>query len=213
MTFIARAAAIVALTLSIAGIVAPGSAAQAAEVASAALTAPAAAILNIPAPVPVPARPKPAEAVELNGATMQPGDAIAYPTLAAAVAAQDVTGDAGEDLRCLAASIYFESKGEPLAGQLAVAQVILNRAETRRFGTGICGVVRQPGQFSFVRGGRIPDIDEDRATYRTALAVAKVAMAEAWDSPAPKALYFNSRRAGGFAKTRVASIGNHIFYR
>ena len=211
MPFLSRAAAVVALAFTAAGLIAPGTTAQAAEVANVALAGPA-VTLNLPV-APIPAQPKPAEAVELSAATVQPGDIVAYPTLAAAVAAQDITGDADDDLRCLAASVYFESKGEPLVGQLAVAEVILNRVESKRFGAGVCGVVLKPGQFSFVRGGRIPDIDEDRATYRTALAVAKVALAEAWDSPAENALYFNSRRAGGFAKTRVASIGNHIFYR
>ena len=57
----------------------------------------------------------------------------------------------------MAGAIYFEAKGEPLSGQLAVAEVILNRAKSGRFPKAICSVVTQRGQFSFVRGGRIPD--------------------------------------------------------
>ena len=50
---------------------------------------------------------------------------------AAAVAAQDAA-DADEPTRCLAGAIYFEAKGEPIDGQLAVAEVIMNRAKSGR---------------------------------------------------------------------------------
>lgn len=146
-------------------------------------------------------------------AEIQPDDTIAYPSLAAAVAAQADEEAENEELRCLAGAIYFESRGEPLAGQLAVAEVILNRASSGRFAQSVCGVVTQRGQFSFVRGGRIPAVAANR-DYRTAMAVAKVAMNEAWESDAANALYFNGRRAApGGARVRVAAIGNHVFYR
>lgn len=138
-------------------------------------------------------------------------DVVAYPTLAAAVAAQQPSAD-DEQIRCLAGAIYFEARGEPLSGQLAVAEVILNRAASGRFAKSACGVVTQPGQFSFVRGGRVPDVAEN-ARWRTAVAVAKVAMKDAWDSEAGKALYFNAGRSPSRALVRVASIGNHTFYR
>ena len=136
-----------------------------------------------------------------------------FTTLAEAVAAQD-SSVSGETLRCLAGAIYFESKGEPLSGQLAVAQVILNRVKSGRFPTDICSVVTQRGQFSFVRGGRIPAIDEARKTWRTAVAVARVAVDKAWDTVAGTALYFNARgRSPGAGIRRIAVIGNHFFYR
>ena len=214
MSLSLRAALVMSLAASVLGLTAPTSAVQAAELAHAALSASALDPINTSERVPVPAAPTltPA-AIETTEADLQPGDAVAYPTLAAAVAAQDVASAADEQLRCLATSVYFESKGEPLAGQLAVAQVGLNRAKQRRFGDSVCGVVTQPGQFSFVRGGRMPAVDQDRREYRTAVAVAMVALAEAWDSLAPQALYFNARRAPFAGKVRVASIGNHIFYR
>ena len=57
------------------------------------------------------------------------------------------------ELECLAAGVYFESKSEPLGGQLAVGQVIANRANSHgRFPSSYCGVLFQRGQFSFVRG-------------------------------------------------------------
>ncbi|CAN5364127.1 hypothetical protein BH10PSE15_BH10PSE15_01140 [soil metagenome] len=136
-----------------------------------------------------------------------------YASLAEAVAAQSDNDARSDDLQCLAGAIYYESKGEPLSGQLAVAEVIINRSKSGRFPRSICSVVTQPGQFSFVRGGRVPEIDANR-NYRTALSVARVALADAWDSPAPQALYFHARRSNAsWSRTQVASIGNHIFYR
>lgn len=137
-----------------------------------------------------------------------------YTSLAAAIEAQ-VVGDATpQELACLATAIYFEAKGEPLPGQLAVANVILNRVRSGRYPPNACGVVTQRGQFSFVRAGQLPSIDPAKDAYRTALKLAKVAMAELWDSPAPRALFFHATRVGiGRGGTQVALIGHHIFYR
>lgn len=138
---------------------------------------------------------------------------MAFASLAAAVAAQNVPGAMDSELECLAGAVYFESKGEPLSGQLAVAEVIINRTTSGRFPTTICSVVKQPGQFSFVRGGRIPEAPSG-SQYRTAAAIAKIALADAWDSPAPKALFFHARRVSpNWGKARVAMIGNHVFFR
>lgn len=136
-----------------------------------------------------------------------------FDSLSEAVAAQNRPDQLDRDLTCLAGAIYFEAKGEPLVGQLAVAEVILNRAKSGRFAKSVCAVVTQAGQFSFVRGGRIPAIG-DNANYRTAIAVAQVAMGDHWDSPAPNALFFHARRVSpGWRMQKVASIGNHVFYR
>ena len=51
---------------------------------------------------------------------------------------------------CLSLALYHEARGEPLNGQRAVAEVIMNRVESNRFPDTICGVVMQPNQFSFV---------------------------------------------------------------
>ncbi|OYY71928.1 cell wall hydrolase [Sphingomonas sp. 28-63-12] len=138
----------------------------------------------------------------------------AYATLAAAIDAQPVPDSVDGDLACLAGAIYFEAKGESLAGQLAVAQVVMNRTTSGRFPSSICSVVTQRGQFSFVRGGHMPSIAHGNASYRRALAIAQVAMDKAWESPVANALYFHARRVSpGWRLTRVAAIGGHIFYR
>ncbi len=143
-----------------------------------------------------------------------PAERRGYASLAAAVAAQAVPGSVDADLSCLAGAIYFESKGEPLDGQLAVANVVINRMNSGRFPRTICGVVTQPGQFSFVRGGRMPSVSIANPAYRKALAVAQVAMERHWESPVANALFFHARRvAPGWRLTRVGTVGAHIFYR
>ena len=137
-----------------------------------------------------------------------------FDSLADAVASQVAPGDLSSELRCLAGAIYYESKGEPLAGQLAVAEVIINRTRSGRFPRSLCGVVLQAGQFHFVRGGAIPAINPESTQWRTALAVAQVALNDAWDSPASEAMFFHARYVRpNWGKARVASIGNHVFYR
>ncbi|MEG3176756.1 cell wall hydrolase [Sphingomonas sp. RB3P16] len=150
---------------------------------------------------------------DLQDGDLQDGDTVAYGTLDAAVAAQPVPETMSEELQCMAGAIYFEAKGEPLDGQLAVAEVILNRSKSGRFPKGVCSVVTQPGQFSFVRGGHVPAIPQTKQ-YRTAVAVARVALADAWDSAASTAMYFHARRvAPSWHRVQVAAIGNHLFYR
>jgi len=135
-------------------------------------------------------------------------------TLAAAVSAQSMPDTLDGELRCLASAIYYEAKGEPLAGQLGVAHVILNRTRSGKFPQSVCGVVTQPGQFSFVHGGQMPTPGTQNAAWRTATAIAQIALDEAWENPVPKALYFHaSRVAPNWGKQRVALIGRHVFYR
>ena len=117
-------------------------------------------------------------------------------------------------LECLAAGIYFESKSEPLGGQLAVGEVIANRANSGRFADTYCGVLFQRGQFSFVRGKSWPRIKKQSRQWKTAVAIARIVDQDLKDSAADKALFFHAKRVRpGWRLKRVASIGNHIFYR
>ena len=124
--------------------------------------------------------------------------------------------DAGNrELECLATGIYFESKSEPLAGQLAVGQVIANRAKSGgRFPPSYCGVLFQRGQFSFVHGHSLPSVPRSSHQWQTAVAMAKIVDQELKDSAVGNALFFHARYVSpGWRLKRVASIGNHIFYR
>ncbi len=146
--------------------------------------------------------------------------AFATPERDSRRALADLVGDhasadtEGAEHECLARAVYYESQGEPLTGQLSVAEVIINRSRSGRFPSSICGVVRQAGQFSFVRRGFIPQPPQSARNWRTAVAIARIAMADLADSPASRALFFHARRVNpGWRLTRVATVGNHVFYR
>ena len=133
------------------------------------------------------------------------------PTLVAALRGTE-TGS--RELECLAAGIYFESKSEPLAGQLAVGDVIANRAESGRFADTYCGVLFQRGQFSFVHGHSWPNIRKESRQWKTAVAIARIVDQDLKDSAAEGALYFHARRVHpAWHRQQVASIGNHVFFR
>ena len=134
--------------------------------------------------------------------------------LAAMVSRLKSVNPGSREIECLASAIYFESKSEPLAGQLAVGEVIANRAKSGRFASTYCGVVFQRGQFSFVRGHAMPGIARSGAQWKTAVAVAQIVDAKLKSSSAPRALFFHAARVSpAWHATRVATIGNHIFYR
>jgi cell wall hydrolase len=123
--------------------------------------------------------------------------------------------------RCLATAIYFEARGEPVRGQIAVAQVILNRVRSPNFPQTICGVVYQgqmhPGcQFSFTCDGQTdtPRNDEQWALARS---IAKKATAgELWLPEVGYSTYYHAnyvspRWIGDMNK--IDKIGRHIFYK
>ncbi len=208
MSFLTRVASFAALSLCMLGLGGTPTASKAAELTTVSLpttlvTMRPAVLLSIPAMPTI---------VDQATTTAPPTH---FASLEDAVAAQvDGEGSArADDIACLAGAIYFEAKGEPLTGQLAVANVILNRTHSGRFPTDVCGVVTQRGQFSFVRGGHVPIISAAARGYHTAIAMARVALAKAWDSPAPQALFFHARRVGMGHGIQIAAIGNHIFYR
>jgi hypothetical protein len=120
------------------------------------------------------------------------------------------------EMQCLAGAVYFEARGEPLSGQLAVAQVIINRTEDPRFPASYCGVVQQAGQFSFVKRGRIPHIRTNSAAWTKARAIAQIAHEGLWKSEAEGAVFFHARYVRpqwSQRKQRLAQIDTHIFYR
>ena len=120
------------------------------------------------------------------------------------------------DMQCLAQAVYFESRGEPLTGQLAVARVVINRATSGLYPADYCSVVTQRSQFSFVKGGRIPRADESSPAWVRAKAIAQIAHQDLWDCEADDALYFHAsyvRPSWASRKTQVARIDTHVFYR
>ena len=172
------------------------------DVASA-IAAPAepVAVREEPQPVPTAMTAKPAPRVQRS--------------LAALVADHATARTSGAEHECLANAVYFESKGEPLQGQLSVAEVVVNRTRSGRFPRNVCGVVKQKGQFSFVRGGHLPSVPRSSAAWQKAVAIAHIALQDLADGAAPTALFFHAKRVkpSWHGLRRVASVGNHVFYR
>lgn len=143
----------------------------------------------------------------------RPGEYASLPEL---VAATPHEGELAGELRCLAQAVYFEARGEPLAGQLAVARVVVNRSASGIFPEDYCSVVTQRAQFSFVRGGRIPAADERSAAWQRAVRVARIAHQDLWPSDVGDALFFHAdhvRPRWANRKIARATIDSHIFYR
>ncbi len=155
--------------------------------------------------------------------SVKPGEPAAPPIVAtprltgdlsSKVAALRSANPGSRELECLAAGIYYESKSEPLAGQLAVGQVIANRAKSGRFASTYCGVLFQRSQFSFVRGHSYPAPARASRQWENAVAVAKIVHQKLHISSVPGALFFHAKRVSpGWRLARLGSVGNHIFYR
>jgi len=127
---------------------------------------------------------------------------------------------------CLAQAIYHEARGETVDGQMAVANVIINRAFSKKYPSTICGVVFQNAdrgkykcQFTFACDGR-SDMGTERAAWNRSIKLAERAFAEFQQGDRPgvipnSALYYHTTAvAPKWSHTfrRVASIGSHVFY-
>jgi hypothetical protein len=160
-------------------------------------------------------QPLASDAKPVQATAAETADAVSAPSsLASLVSQQGAPEDLSDQMQCLAGAVYFESKGESLAGQLAVARVIINRVKSGRFADSLCGVVYQPGQFSFVRGRAMPAIATAGRAWKEAVAISQIAITDSWNSLAEGALFFHARRVSpSWGKAKVALIDNHIFYR
>lgn len=126
-------------------------------------------------------------------------------------------GDA--QFQCLAQTIYHEARGESLQGQVAVAEVVLNRMDDPRFPKTICGVVGQGGRggcaFSWTCDGR-PDEAKDRAAWDQAARIARAMIDGAPRRLTDGATFFHThgvRPTWTRSYQRTARIGAHTFYR
>ena len=121
-----------------------------------------------------------------------------------------------EQGQCLATAVYFESMGEPLEGQLAVANVVINRAKSGRYPSSWCGVVKQKAQVSFVRSGRFPRIDYGGDAWAKAQAIARIAALNLTSALPQDVLWYHADYVAPRWRNnlrRVEKIGAHIFYR
>lgn len=133
---------------------------------------------------------------------------------------------ADSERNCLAQAIYHEARGESVEGQLAVANVIINRAMSKKYPTTICGVVYQNAdkgkfkcQFSFACDGK-SDGGTERIAWNRSLKLADQAFREFQQGDTPgvvpdSVLYYHTKAVNPSWSNKfreVASIGSHVFY-
>jgi len=127
------------------------------------------------------------------------------------------------DITCLARNIYYESRGESVAGQHAVAEVTMNRVDSKRFPDSVCAVVheqrwdkirkRNVGAFSWTELGPLPK--PKGKPWNRAMAVAVESYDNESTNQVPGALFYHAKRiTPRWSRTKklVAVIGSHRFY-
>ena len=120
--------------------------------------------------------------------------------------------------QCLTEALYFEARGESLDGQIAVAEVILNRADSGLYPRSVCGVVKQRGgggcQFSYVCNGKTKMREKASATLAGRIARAMLDGAPRLLTDGATHFHTRSVRPGWSKRfAHTASIGAHLFYR
>jgi N-acetylmuramoyl-L-alanine amidase len=136
---------------------------------------------------------------------------------------RDTRAQRDADLRCLAENVYYESRGEPLAGQFAVAEVTLNRVASRLFPPTVCEVVyekhwdsireRYIGAFSWTVLDSLPE--PTGLAWQRAVAIAGSAYDNQEAPLVEGALFYHATYVSpgwSNARTRVARISGHLFY-
>tara|TARA_R110002020_G_scaffold88008_1_gene216498 strand:- start:32 stop:460 length:429 start_codon:yes stop_codon:yes gene_type:complete len=129
-------------------------------------------------------------------------------------------------LTCLAVNLYFEARNEPVAGQIAVTQVVLNRVKDPRYPNNPCKVIKQGPhhlgipvknqcQFSWYCDGK-PDIPTDKDAYRWAHIIVARVLAGDVPNTAQGATHYHATYVAPnwpIKKETIGQIGQHIFYK
>ena len=127
-----------------------------------------------------------------------------------------------KQLECLTKNIYWEAASEPFEGKVGVAQVTMNRVESGKFASSVCGVVYQKNvfyekvvcQFSWYceNVSKIRPIHKEM--WKESEEVAKKVLLENFRLPSLKnALYYHADYVNpGWQKPKIEKIGRHIFY-
>ena len=126
------------------------------------------------------------------------------------------------EIMCIAVAIYFEARGEPLAGRFAVAEVVINRMRDPRYPSDACSVVYDGGEtlheceFSFYCDGKSDQPDINSVEWDSAQRVAQ-AVYEGRSAPVVgEATHYHAKRVHpdwALGSHVVTTIDNHIFYK
>lgn len=131
---------------------------------------------------------------------------------------------------CMALNIYHEARGESVKGQIAVAQVTLNRVNHKHYPNEVCGVVTQRKQFSWTidklkpvkRSGKVvgyklkPEaVPKEKKAWERAVSIAKYVMSGKSVDHAKGAIFYHTTAVNPYwsrDKRLVTQLGNHLFY-
>tara|TARA_R100001079_G_scaffold54687_1_gene27957 strand:- start:1119 stop:1547 length:429 start_codon:yes stop_codon:yes gene_type:complete len=132
-------------------------------------------------------------------------------------------------LMCMATNIYHEAKNQPMAGQIAVAQVVMNRVNDNRYPDNVCDVIKQgltykngkvvlgKCQFSWYCDGKKDDVDKKSEKWRNSLRYASMVITNRITLDVTEgATHYHAtyvRPAWARTKTKTVRINRHIFYR
>ena len=157
-------------------------------------------------------------ATPVEGATPQGSGNLTY-SLSELNARPKATGDA--HFKCLAEALYFEARGETLKGQIAVAEVILNRVNSSKFPNTVCGVIKQGTgrkyacQFTYTCDGN-PETIHEPAAYARVAKIARMMLDGAPRRLSGGATYYHTTAVNpSWARKfrRTAKMGVHLFYK
>ena len=127
-----------------------------------------------------------------------------------------------KSVKCLTEAIYFEARGEPVRGQIAVAQVVMNRVFSGYYPNTVCGVVYQNAnrhlacQFTFACDG-IPDVVREPDAWERAKKIAVETIdGQLWLPEVGKATHYHAywvHPSWVHEMTKMYKLGVHTFYR
>lgn len=119
-----------------------------------------------------------------------------------------------EAVLCLALNIYFEARDQPIDGKLMVAEVTLNRVASEHFPDSVCGVVWQPGAFSWTHDGK-SDTPHDLESFADAVIIANEAINNPSTLLGTSATYYHEQSIHPYwadSFVSLGKVGSHIFY-
>ena len=119
-----------------------------------------------------------------------------------------------KDCRMVAEAVVYEARGEPLEGQYAVAQVIVNRVEHEKYPDTISGVIKQPSQFSYIKDMH-KQSKPKKSDWNQAYVVGYDVLNKEVDSVVQDSTHYHAKHVKPFWSSKleyVVSVGNHHFY-
>jgi hypothetical protein len=161
----------------------------------------------------------PAVAVKTDLAVTKPFELASLQTFTAAHIDRAMVEK--KQLDCLTTAIYYEARSEPVAGQLAVAQVVLNRTTSKHYPSSICEVVYQGAerktgcQFSFTCDGSLLRLPRDVAWERSRKSAVHAILGMSDVTIGRATHYHTVAISPKWSNTllRTANVGSHVFYR